>query len=163
MRRNAGTILFALAVGYALAHFAVVFYNHWYFGGWFWVKVGLVTTVAAATYGFALCTSWAKVWRVVGAWWVLTHLLAMVPAGGPDLRNMAFVAVLDFEVAFVWVPGGVLLAYGLYRYLEGKQAGRSAARKIDSELRLRRRLRKYAAKRGQRPAIANTGEPAHGE
>ena len=54
MRTLAPQGLFALAVGYVLAHFLVLFYSHWYFGGYFWFKVALLTPLLAVPYMFLL-------------------------------------------------------------------------------------------------------------
>ena len=142
MKKLAVIGLFALAVGYALAHFLVALFNHMYFAEHFWLKVAVVTPLIAIVYGLLLFSSWGGLWRLLGIWWLLTHLLAMVPAGGPDLRELAFVAVLDLEVAVVWAPAAVLIAYGIWRSV---QAGRKlAARRatVTRELKLRRRLRR---------------------
>ena len=80
MRKLGVIALYSLAVGYVLAHFLVAFYNHWYFAGDFWLKTALLTPLIAVAYGFTLLTPWAKLWRLLGVWWLLTHLLAMVPA-----------------------------------------------------------------------------------
>lgn len=164
MRSKAVTALYALAVGYALAHFLVAFYNHWYFAGHFWLKVGLVTPLVAAAYGITLVTPWGRVWRGLGAWWIVTHVLAMIPAGGPDLTNMAFVAVLDFEVVTVWVPLFALVAYGLWQELKARRSAAADQRRATAELKLRRKLRKRTERLGTaRPLTVSSGEMNHVE
>ncbi|MBN2080813.1 hypothetical protein JW859_01265 [bacterium] len=143
MQKLAGMGLFAVAVGYALAHFLVAFYNHWYFADSFWLKVALLTPLIALSYLLALFSSWRPVWLILGIWWLITHLLAMVPAGGYDLRGLAFVAVLDFEVAVVWVPCFALTGWGVWRAIRRARAGRSGHRAVVQELQLRRKLRHY--------------------
>ena len=145
-------VLFALAVGYSLAHFGVAFYNHWYFAQHFWLKVGLLTPLLALLYGIALYTDWGRVWRLLGVWWTAVHLLAMVPAGGPDLREMEFVAVLDLEVAVVWVPTVLLVGYGLWQLAARRRTELRQRRLTARELRLRRKLRRGGA--GAAPAGA---------
>jgi hypothetical protein len=151
MRRLAPVVLFALAVGYALAHFAVAFYNHWYFAQHFWLKVGLLTPPLALLYGVALYTDWGRIWRILGCWWIAVHLLAMVPAGGPDLRELEFVAVLDLEVAVVWAPTALLAGYGLWQLARRRRAEQRQRRLTARELKLRRRLRRGGA--GAEPGV----------
>ena len=159
MRRNAGTIVFSLAVGYALAHFLVAFYNHWYFAGWFWLKVGLLTPLVAVAFGCVLLTGWRRLWQLCGAWWIITHLLAMVPAGGPDLRNLAFVAVLDFEVAVVWGPGFVIAAWGLYHSWLKHRSVTAESRAVEAQLKMRRRLRERLARQELRKPLVQQPIP----
>jgi hypothetical protein len=142
MRKFAATAVFALAVGYALAHFLVAFYNNWYFAEQFWWKVGALTPLVALLYACALYSSWGRLWLLLGVWWLLTHLLAMAPAGGPDLRQLAFVAVLDLEVAVVWVPVVVFAAYGIWDGVTRKRRQEAGRRAVARELELRRRLRR---------------------
>jgi hypothetical protein len=142
MRRFAATGIYALAVGYVLAHFLVAFYNNWYFAEQFWWKVTVLTPLLAVVYGVALFGSWGWLWRLLGIWWLITHLLAMVPADGPDLRRLAFVAVLDFEVAVVWVPMAALMAYGIWRGMSARRQQAAQRRTVARELELRRRLRR---------------------
>lgn len=164
MRRNAVTALYALAVGYALAHFLVAFYNHWYFAGYFWLKVGLVTPLVAAAFSLALLTTWGWLWRAIGWWWIITHLLAMIPAGGPDLMNMAFVAVLDFEVAVVWVPLFALLLNAGWREAQTRRLVTAEQRRTTAELKLRRKLRQRAARNGPvRSVTVSPGEANHAD
>ncbi|GEM_PF-2866863 len=160
MRRLAPVVLFALAVGYALAHFGVAFYNHWYFAQHFWLKVGLLAPLLALVYGIALYTDWGRLWRLLGWWWIAVHLLAMVPAGGPDLRELEFVAVLDFEVAVVWAPTAVLAGYGLWQLLRRYRAERRARQATARELRLRRKLRRGGA--GAPPAVTGANNEDEG-
>ena len=145
MRRLAPVVLFALAAGYSLAHFAVAFYNHWYFAQHFWLKVAVLTPLIALLYGVALLSGWGRLWRLLGWWWITAHLLAMVPAGGPDLRELEFVAVLDFEVAVVWVPTALLVGYGLWQLLSRQRAEQRQRRATARELKLRRKLRRGGA------------------
>jgi hypothetical protein len=143
MRKLAVTAVFALAVGYALAHFLVAFYNHWYFAEHFWLKVGVLTPVLAVVYAAILLFSgWAWLWRLAGVWWLLTHVLAMVPAGGPDLRELDFVAVLDLEAAVVWVPVVAFAAYGIWQGVRARRQEMAKRRAVSRELELRRRLRR---------------------
>ncbi len=141
MRKLAATGLFALAVGYALAHFLVAYFNHWYFAEHFWLKTAILTPLVGLAFGIALLTPWAKLWRLIGAWWIVTHLLAMVPAGGPDLRAMEFVAVLDFEATVIWVPGAALIAYGCWQSWKALRAQKAAKKAVARELKLRQQLR----------------------
>lgn len=142
MRKLAATAVFALAVGYVLAHFLVAFYNNWYFAEQFWWKVGVLTPLIAVAYAFALWSGWGRLWLLAGVWWLVTHLAAMVPAGGPDLRKLAFVAVLDFEVAVVWVPVVVFSVYGIWQGVARKRRAQAGRRAVARELELRRRLRR---------------------
>jgi len=66
MRKLGVIALYSLAVGYALAHFLVAFYNHWYFAEHFWLKTALLTLLVAVAYGITLLTPWAKLWRLLG-------------------------------------------------------------------------------------------------
>jgi len=143
MKKLAGSGLFALAAGYALAHFLVAFYNHWYFADSFWLKVALLTPLIALCYLLALFSGWRPVWLLIGIWWLVTHLLAMVPAHGYDLRSLAFVAVLDFEVAVVWVPCFALTGWGVWQAVRRARTGRSRQGAMVQELKLRRKLRHY--------------------
>ena len=142
MKKLAVTAFYALAVGYALAHFLVALFNNWYFAEYFWLKVAVLTALLAIAYGLLLFSSWAGLWRLLGIWWLLTHLLAMVPAGGPDLRELAFVAVLDLEAAVVWVPVFVLLGYGLWRSIKVERLAKAERAAVTRELKLRRKLRR---------------------
>lgn len=141
MRKLGVVALLSLAVGYALAHFMVAYFNHWYFAEHFWLKTVLLTPLVALAFGITLLTPWAKLWRLIGVWWIVTHLLAMVPAGGPDLRGMEFVAVLDFEAAVIWVPSIALIGYGCWQSWKALRAQKAARQTVARELKLRQQLR----------------------
>lgn len=86
MRTYAAAALFSLAVGYALAHFSVLFYNHWYFAGYFWLKTALLTPALAVAYFAVLLGSWRTLWAALGCWWIGCYGVAAYYAGGMDLR-----------------------------------------------------------------------------
>ena len=67
MRHLAPGALFSLAVGYVLAQFLVLFYNNWYFAGWFWLKTALLTPVVALGFGVLLLTGYKRLAAWLGA------------------------------------------------------------------------------------------------
>jgi hypothetical protein len=153
MRKLAASSLFALAAGYSLAHFLVLFYNHWYFCGWFWLKAGLLTPVLALGFAPLLYSSWGKLWRILGWYWIGTYLIAAVVARSLYLGGLGFTNVLNYEAAVAWTT---ILAVGCYAWARSRHKQRELVRgqrEVAMLLSRRRRIRE-ARQSGKPGAIA---------
>jgi hypothetical protein len=139
---------FCLCAGYALASFIVLLANHWYFTEYYWPKVALLTCIAAVLLGVGLLSSWRALWLSLGCYWIAVQLAAALCAHGPDLRTLHFVAVLDLEAAMLWPAAVAAAAYGITLGWRAWAKERSAQRGVETQLKLRRRLRRVARKGG---------------
>jgi hypothetical protein len=142
MRIYAAAALFSLAVGYVLAHFLVLFYNHWYFAGYFWLKTALLTPLLAATYFAVLLGAWRTLWAGLGCWWIGCYSVAAYYAGGMDLRPLGFTSVLDLEAAYVWAPLLAVAAYAAWRAAATRRIAARGQRLTAAVLRERRHFRR---------------------
>jgi hypothetical protein len=145
MRKLLPQAAWSLAVGYVLAHFLALMLNHWYFAGLFWLKAGLGTVVFGLIYGGLLRTSWARLWRGLGWYWLALHGYGLLKAQSYTLQPLEFVSVLDLEAAMVWVSTVVIAAYGTAQVLRGAKARRTQVAVVERELALRRKLRRLHA------------------
>ena len=158
MRNLAPGALFSLAVGYVLAQFLVLFYNNWYFAGYFWLKTALLTPLVALGFGVLLLTGYKRLSAWLGAYWLFSYLVAMLTAKGPDLRALSFTSVLDFEAAMVWVPLGVIAAWAICRAWQRARQVQAERRRQNSQLALRRKLRdSRGTQAGTRALLATAG------
>lgn len=154
MRTLALPTLFCLAVGYSLAHFFVLLYNNWYFAELFWLKTALLTPLLAALYGFLLFASWRKLWLGLGVWWLASFIVACLSVMSLDLRELGFTAVLNFEAAMIWPTSIIVAAYAMWQSGARLRREAVAARRISTQLELRRRLRRKARSGQAAQAIA---------
>ena len=152
MRHALQTATLSLAAGFVLAQFLVLFYNHWFFAGYAWLKIGLLTMPLALLLGWLQYgASRALVMRVC-AYWVAAYAVAVWNARSLDMRNLTFNDVLNYEAAIVWVP--VVWVAGVY-WLHVRAGLKQAAllrRQIARQLRLRRRIRDVAHEGTELPA-----------
>ena len=153
MKSRLASLLFVLATGFALAGFIVSLYTHWYFANHYWLKTGLAMLLTVPGYALALSGGNAKLWRGFGWYWIGLYALSVFQHRSIDLRELSFVAGLDYEASMVWLPGIVLLAVAMLNIIRQKRAEAAARRETRRALAFRRRLREI---HGQ-PVVA-TGE-----
>ena len=142
MHKRLPQLVCALAVGYVLAHYFVLAFNHWYFAEQFWLKLGLGTVVCAAAYASLLATSWAPLWRGLGWYWLALHAYYLLQAKSLTLEPLEFVMVLDMEAAMVCGSGIVIAVYAAAALQRVARRKRSEQAGVRRELALRRKLRR---------------------
>lgn len=141
MKKYVGAGVFALAVGLVAAYWSVLFFNHWYFAGDLWLKSMLLAPLLALGYGLLLLGSWRVLWLGIGLWWLAVALAAVLKSGSLDLTRLEFVAVLDFEVLFIFVPVLAAVLYGMWRWYTHRAGQLARDRQRYRELKLRGRMR----------------------
>jgi hypothetical protein len=155
MRMLAKTGLLALGVGFVLAQFLVLFYNHWYFSTGTWVKTGLLAVPLALGYAALLLSPSRVLWLRIGLYWLAAWAVAVFNVRSFDLRAMGFTDILNYEAAVVWVPTVWAAAHywlGARRALAAKRRPQLQAAR---QLALRRRVRAQGSW-----ALATAGAPS---
>jgi hypothetical protein len=141
MRYMLQTAALSLAAGFVLAQFAVLFYNHWYFAGLPWVKIGLLTIPLALLLGWLqFSASRILVMRICG-YWIVAYAVAVFNARSFDLRSLTFNDVLNYEAAIVWVPTAWVAAVYWFGTRTVQKRVALLKKQASRQLRLRRRIR----------------------
>ncbi len=149
MRKSLPQAAWALAVGYVLAQFLLLAFNHWYYSAQLPLKLVCSTAVCAGVYGALLATSWARLWRGLGWYWLALHGYYLLKAKAATLVPLEFVGVLDLEAAMVCGSGVVIAIYSASVLRQAARAQRLAHAGVRREMALRRKLRHgYALKAG---------------
>jgi hypothetical protein len=151
MRRLLPNLLLALLASAALADYAVLFYNNWYFAGVYWPKWLLLGLALTPAYFLLLQSPWRRLWLTLGVYWTALVGLFMLATWDYDLSKLTFTGVLNLEVPMVWLPLAAVWGYALVQIRRRALVAARGRRGTEQALRLRQRLRRNLQRR---PALA---------